>query len=102
MSPVFADALVSLSVLADTFGDEGSAVRPAGGETAASRPKAIAVFAACGNWATSASVAIAFSVAASGAAPADGCDGPLEVVFGAADFFSAVLGVSEADFFMAL
>ncbi len=101
MSPVLADALVSLSVLATALADDGSAVWPAGGETALSWPKSSGLPALCGNAPASASTAAAFCVAASIAATAAGCDGPLDVVFGAADL-PAALALLTADFFMVL
>jgi hypothetical protein len=53
-TPVLADALTSLSVLADAASDGGSTVCPAAGATALSRPNSLLLMALCGIAAASA------------------------------------------------
>jgi len=81
-----------------TLGEAGVAVCPTGGVTALSWPCSSGLLALCGKARASASVAAALRVAASAEAAGVGCDGPLDVDFGAADFLAA--GAPETGFLL--
>ncbi len=99
--PVFAEALLSLSVLAPTSTDPGSTVAPTGGETALARPCSFALLALNGIAATSECVAAIFSAAASPAVADGGLAGLLAVLrdaaFAATAFLPPSAGEPEAD-----